>query len=175
MLPPCRPGLRQPARLDGENDLVHLLTGEQHIQFAFDVGHVAVRHHVGRHRRLELRLSPKHHHRKEFLFRDAQEFLQHHHMLVVLMERILELESSAAGQRLRPLRTFLVAENPAGHVLGFNDKDAEARHDDVINLRRAVRRGQRDVVDVFVDVGVEEDFLGEGGLEFAGEAFEKCL
>lgn len=173
MLPPCRQGLRQPARLDGENDLVHLLAGKQHIQFAFDVGHVAVRHHVGRHRRLELRLSPKHHHRKEFLIRDAQEFLQRHYMLVVLVERILELELLAAGQRLRPLRTFLVAENPAGHILGFNDKDAEARHDDVIDLRRAVRRGQRDVVDVFVDVGIQEHLLGEGALELSRNAFEK--
>ena len=43
----------------------------------------------------------------------------------------------------------------------------------MVDLCRAIAGGQCDVVDVFVDVGVEEDFLGEGGLEFAGEAFEK--
>ena len=43
----------------------------------------------------------------------------------------------------------------------------------MVDLRRAVAGGKRDVVDVFVNVGVEEDFLGEGGLEFAGEAFEE--
>ena len=76
-------------------------------------------------------------------------------------------------QRLRPLRTLLIAENPTGHVLGLDHENAEARNDDVVDLRRSVACGQRNVVDVFVDVGVKEDFLGEGGLEFAREAFEE--
>ena len=96
-------------------------------------------------------------------------------MPVVLVQRILELKLLAARQRLRPLRTLLIAENPAGHVLGLDHENAEARNDDVVDLRRAVAGGQCDVVDVFVDVGVEEDFLGKGGLEFAGEAFEEGL
>ncbi len=96
-------------------------------------------------------------------------------MPVILVQGILERKLLAARQRLHPLRTLLIAENPAGHVLGFDHENAEARNDDVIDLRRAVAGGQRDVVDVFVDVSVEEDFFGEGGLEFAGEALEEGL
>ena len=84
-------------------------------------------------------------------------------MPVILVQRILERKLLAAGQRLRPLRTLLITENPAGHVLGFDHENAEARNDDVVDLRRAIAGGQRDVVDVFVDVGIEEDLLGEGG------------
>ena len=93
-------------------------------------------------------------------------------MPVILVQRILERKLLAAGQRLRPLRTLLIAENPAGHVLGLDHENAEARNDDVVDLRRAVAGGQRDVVDVFVDVGVEEDFFGEGGLEFAKKSLQ---
>ena len=132
---PGGPRLRQHAGLDGQNNVVHLLTREEHIALTLDVGHIAVRHHVGRHGRLEFRLAPEHHDRENLLLLNTQEFLQRLHMQVVLVQRILELKLLAARQGLRPLRTLLIAENPAGHDLGFDHENAEARNDDVVDLR----------------------------------------
>ena len=96
-------------------------------------------------------------------------------MPVILVQRILELELLAARQGLRPLRTLLIAKNPAGHVFGLDHENAEARNDDVVDLRRALAGGQRDVVDVFVDVGIEEDFFGDCGLQLSKQSLQRRL
>src|ERR1035437_6229800 len=60
--------------------------------------------------------------------------------------RLLELEF-LAKQALRPLRVFLVAENPAVHVLRLHDENAIAGYDHMVDLRGAVGGGYGDVID----------------------------
>ena len=163
------PTLRQHSRTYYANDLIHLLARKQHVQLALDVCHIAMRYHVFWHRRLEFRLAPKHYYRKEILFPNAQEFLQRLHMLIVLMERVLKLVFFAC-QHLRPLRALFITEDPARHILRFDDKYAEARNNDVINLRScawAIRCRQRDVVDIDVDIRVKKHLVCERALQFS--------
>ncbi len=48
VLAPGGPRLGQHAGLDGQNNVVHLLAGEEHIALTLDVGHIAVRDRVCR-------------------------------------------------------------------------------------------------------------------------------
>ena len=100
-----------------------------------------------------------------------QKFFQRLCMPIVLVQRVLKTELLAV-ERLRPLRLLLVAENPAFHVLRLDHEDAVTRDDDVVNLGRAVGRGDRDVVEVAVHVAIEDDLLGNGQHGFADPPFE---
>lgn len=60
-------------------------------------------------------------------------------VLVVLAQRVLELER-ALEELLRPLGLALRTKNPSPHVFSFEHENAVHRHDDVIDLRRAVWR-----------------------------------
>jgi hypothetical protein len=57
---------------------------------------------------------------------------------------------------LRPVRVPLAAENPAAHVLRLNYKDSEGRHEDVIDLRRAVCSRNDDAVNAPVGILIQE-------------------
>ena len=75
-------------------------------------------------------------------------------VLVVLSQRVLEFER-ALVELLRPLRLLLAAENPAAHVLRFQHEDAVGGEEYVVDLCRAVRRVQGDVVQAAVGLLVQ--------------------
>lgn len=72
----------------------------------------------------------------------------------ILAERILELKFFPEV-RHGSLRGVFVAENPAVVVLGFDDKDAVARHQHVIDLRGAVARRHDHVVKASVHLIIQ--------------------
>ena len=59
------------------------------------------------------------------------------------------------SERLRPLGVGGLAEDPAAHVLCFDDEYAEFRDDDVIDLCRPVLRWQSDIMKLMVCISVE--------------------
>ncbi|MNR28679.1 hypothetical protein D3C85_1460140 [compost metagenome] len=75
-------------------------------------------------------------------------------MLVVLPQRVLKPEAVLV-ELLRPLGLLLATEDPAAHVLGFQHEHAEARDEHVVDLRGAVRRRQRDVVQAAIGLLVQ--------------------
>lgn len=85
---------------------------------------------------------------------DAKGGFQGFEVLVVLPQRVLEFEG-AFVELLRPLRLLLAAEDPAAHVLRFQHEDAVRREEYVVDLRGAVRRVQRDVVQAAVGLLVQ--------------------
>lgn len=85
---------------------------------------------------------------------DAKGGFQGFEVLVVLAQRVLELEG-AFVEFLRPLRLFLAAEDPAAHVLRFQHEDAVGREEDVVDLGGAVRRIQGDVVQAAVGLLIQ--------------------
>lgn len=70
-------------------------------------------------------------------------------VFIVLPQRVLEFEG-AFVELLRPLCLFLAAKDPAAHVLRFQHEDAVGREEYVVNLRGAVWRVQRGVVQATV-------------------------
>ena len=85
---------------------------------------------------------------------DAKGGFQGLEVLVVLPQRVLELEG-AFVELLRPLRLLLAAEDPAAHVLGFQHEDAVGREEYVVDLGGAVGRVQGDVVQTAVALLVQ--------------------
>ena len=97
---------------------------------------------------------------------DAKGGFQGLEVLVVLPQRVLELEG-AFVELLRPLRLLLAAEDPAAHVLGFQHEDAEGREEYVVDLGGAVRGGQGDVVQAAVGLLVQLPMGEQPYQEFA--------
>lgn len=88
----------------------------------------------------------------EMVFRQIEHGLQRFDVAVVLVDWILETGFFPIN-RLCPLALLRVAENPAGIMFGFNDKDAGVGDEHMINLGRAVGGGERNVVDQEVWAG----------------------
>ena len=134
MFPMCLPVSWQPACLKGLDDLRHLFIREEYVRLSLDIGDVSSVHHVRRHCCLECAVAPKHHDGVESLMRKPQELGERPGVTIVLARWVLKA-SLLAVEKLRPLRLFLVSEDPAVHVLGLNHKDAEARDKHMIDLR----------------------------------------
>lgn len=77
---------------------------------------------------------------------DAKQALNNLYVVVVLAQGILKLRFVAVHD-LRPPCLVFVTENPTRHVFGFNHEDAVAGQDDVIDLCRAVRSWQGNIVE----------------------------
>ena len=90
-------------------------------------------------------------------------------MFVVLPQRVLELER-AFVELLRPLRLLFAAEDPAAHVLRFQHEDAVGREEYVVDLRGAVWRVQRDVVQAAVDLLIQLKMGEQAHQKFANMA-----
>lgn len=133
---------------------------------ALNVSGVAAAHNVGRKRCLELALAPEHDDRHEFAVIDAQEFRQCLGVAIVLVEWILEFVLLSKNA-LCPLRILLITEDPPIHVLRFDYEYSVSRHNDMVNLRCSLGRGDRNVVDVKVNLGIEKYLFGEGSLNLA--------
>lgn len=101
---------------------------------------------------------------------DAKGGFQGFEVLVVLPQRVLELEA-APGEALRPLRLALTAKDPAAHILGFQDEDAIGREEDVIDLRGAVGRVQGDVMQAAVGALIELPVREEAYQQLTDMAF----
>lgn len=91
---------------------------------------------------------------------------------VVLAEGILKA-GFVAVDALAPGGVVFVAEDPALHVFGFDDEDAEFGDKDMIDLGGAVFGLEDEVVDAAVDGFVEGEPHSEGGDLFAEPAFEE--
>ncbi len=52
---------------------------------------------------------------------------------------------AATTYPLRPLRAARISNNQAAKILGFDDEYAEARDNDMVDLRRSIETGQDDV------------------------------
>ena len=90
-------------------------------------------------------------------------------VLVVLPQRVLEFER-AFVELLRPLRLVLAAEDPAAHVLRFQHEDAVGREEYVVDLRGAVRRIERDIVQAAVGLLIKLPMGKQPHQEFANMA-----
>jgi hypothetical protein len=93
-------------------------------------------------------------------------------MPVVLVQWILEA-IFLTEQALCPLRTFLIAENPAIHVLRFDHENAVPRDNNMVDLGRPVSVLESNVVDRRVDFRIEQNLLSECACGFADPAFDK--
>lgn len=132
------PGLFQHGAVYLEKDALDLAFGQDGSGPGEDVsGKVARAHDVVRHVRLELRLSSENDHGKELVFPDLQQGFEFLDVFVVLSEGVLE-RVLALAESLGPFGVVRVSENPAAHVLGFDDEDAVFRNNDVVDLRCAV-------------------------------------
>lgn len=109
---------------------------------------------VGRHLGLEGAAAGKGDHRVQVLGADAKGGFQGFEVFVVLSQWILELEA-ALVELLRPLSLLLAAEDPHAHVLRFQHKDAVGREKYLVDLRSAVWRVQRAVVQAVVGLLVQ--------------------
>lgn len=98
---------------------------------------------------------------------DAKGGFQGFEVLVVLPQRVLELEG-AFVELLHPLRLLLAAEDPAAHVLCFQHEDAVGRKKYVVDLRGAVRRVQGDVVQAAVGLLIQLPMGEQAHQQFTG-------
>lgn len=110
--------------------------------------------HVGWHFGFEGAAADEGDDRVQVLDADAKGGLHGFEVLVVLPQRVLEFEG-AFVELLRPLRLLLAAEDPATHVLRFQHKDAVRREKYMVDLRGAVRRVQRDVVQAAIGLLIQ--------------------
>ena len=94
-------------------------------------------------------------------------------MAVVLVERVLE-GLFGAVEALGPLRSVGSAEDPASDVFRFNDEDAVAGDEEVIDLGGAIVGGNDDVVKAPVDGGPEKEPKAETHLHLADPAEVAC-
>ena len=163
MLTPRLPSLGQHPGLYRSDDFGDLGLRKEHLRLALDVACVSPIHDIGRHRGLELTLSPEHDDRIELALLNPQEIGQGSGVPVVLMQRVLELEL-LAEEVLSPLRTLLVSVDPAVDILCLDDEYSVTRDDDVVDLGRPVRNGDCDIVDVDVRVGIKKELLCQGAL-----------
>ncbi len=109
-------------------------------------GQLADLDHPTRDLGLELRFAAEDDHGANCLRRqEIQHALDRPDVPVVLEERVLELESGPK-ENLSPPSSARAPEEPSAIVLGFNHEHAEAGHQDVIHLSRAVIHGKGDVV-----------------------------
>lgn len=94
---------------------------------------------IWRHFSFERAITDKGDDRVKVLRRYLQGGFEGFQVLVVLAQRVLEFER-ALEELLRPLGLALRTKNPPPHVFSFEYENAVHRHDDVIDLRRAVWR-----------------------------------
>ena len=85
---------------------------------------------------------------------EHQEFGQCSRMPVILSQRILE-PPFFIKQNSRPFRTVFASENPSIHIFRLYHKDSEGGDNDMINLRRSIRRWDDDVFKSCVQISVQ--------------------
>ena len=76
-------------------------------------------------------------------------------MPVILADRIGKGVFFKARQGVRPFFLFRAAENPALKIFGLNHEHAERRNDNIVNLRRAVERGDNQIGKMAVLRGIQ--------------------
>ena len=76
-------------------------------------------------------------------------------MPVILADGIGKGVFFKARQGVRPFFLFCAAENPALKIFGLNHEHAERRNDNIVNLRRAVGRGDNQIGKMAVLRGIQ--------------------
>lgn len=155
--------------LDGCDDLLHVLIGEQRFAMPADIARQAVSEDVAGHGGLQFRLADEEDNRVHAGSGQAQVFFEAAEMPIVLLQWVLEAERFFI-ELLRPLAVLLVAIDPAIHGLGFNDEEAVSRDDQVVDLCGAVGSGDDDVVELAVGSRREPEPQAQTGADFAKPA-----
>lgn len=101
--------------------------------------------HVFRHLGLRSGRADKGHDRVDPLGREPQTRLDNLDMFVILSQRVLKTRL-VPGQDLGPARLPRIAKDPACHGLRLDHEDPAARDHHMVDLRRALRRGQRQIM-----------------------------
>jgi hypothetical protein len=116
-----------------------LVNRKQGVRLGSDVGdEPSSAQDVGRHWSLEFAVPNEHHHGMETSGIELEKIFHGPPVLVVLMQRILELVFPLE-EDLRPPLGPLVTEDPTGEVLRFNHEDPKLGYDDVVHLRGPIR------------------------------------
>jgi len=135
-------GCRKAVVVDARNDLINLFDRDYLLAKGLDEPDVlTTSNDIRGEVRLETGCSRKDDDGVDRTPRDFQRCLERPHVCVVLAQRVLELERVPENP-LGPLSVILGTEDPPSHVLCFDHKDAEARNDDVIDLRCPAIRSQ---------------------------------
>ena len=122
---------------------------------------------VWRHGRLERCIPHKRDNRVDRSNRNPRNARDYPHVPVILPERILNAVGLTVDF-LGPLPIPLLPEDPARHVLCFDNKHSEPGDEDVINLSNATTAGQIDVVKGRVSVFREKSPGNLSHFGFAG-------
>lgn len=146
MLAARLPGIRKRSALERIDDGDDLRLIQHLHRFRLNERRIPFCQYVSRKRRLKDSASPEHDNGVELLFGEAKKLGKHFDVPIVLPQRVLK-PKLPSEQTLRPLRIVLVSEDPALHVLGFDDEDTEAGDDHVVDLRCPVDYLYRDVID----------------------------
>lgn len=75
-------------------------------------------------------------------------------MPIILHQRILERKGLAV-ERLSPVALIFGTEYPPGDILGFYNKHAKGRNDEVVNLCCAIRCGNNHVVESLIQLRIQ--------------------
>jgi hypothetical protein len=92
---------------------------------------------------------------------------------IVLSQRILE-PIFLSKQNLRPLGIVFPSEDPALHVLCFDDKDPKRRKENVVDLRRSVNSWDHKVMNLPVNIRVQKHQHAETGCLLANPPSKRC-
>lgn len=146
---------RQAICLQGMQHGRHLRLAEHRLLKGLDVANPAhALGNIGRHCGLEGAAADKDDNRVHRLRADLQHRLQCLQVLVVLVNRVLELKTLLVNL-LRPPSLLFTAEDPAAHVLRLQHEEAEGRNKHMVDLRSAVRGDQRYVMQAAVDLTIQ--------------------
>ena len=128
--------------------------------------------HILWHRCLELAVADENDNRVNPCMIHIQKFGQAFRVSVILMKRVLKVIFPAVNH-LAPLIITLISEDPAGVGFRLDDDDPVNGNQNMINLGRAVLRGDDNVVNAPVNILVEMNPHPEYKSLFADPSFER--
>ena len=131
-------------------------------------------HHGRRHVRLERSIAEEYNRGLEIMFGNAGQLRDRLDVLVVLAEGILE-PVRHPEYLLGPLRLIFRSEYPALVVLGLDHEYSVPGYNDVVDLGRAIFRGEHDVADDAIDIPVQAHYQDAVDKKFPEPAFDLRL
>ena len=132
----------------------------------------ASRQHIRRKRGLQFAITNEEHYRTKLLRVELEVLSQALSVAEILPQRILKRKFlSEMGHR--PLRRVFVAKNPTAIVLSFDNEDAVAGHEHMIDLRGAIARRHNHVMESMIDLLIQMVPQSKLGDLFAQPAFEE--
>lgn len=160
------------ATLNLRHRMLNLRFAEDRLSKRLDVRDVTPStRYIRRHGGLERAIASEDDDRVNGRRRHIKHRFQRLHMLVVLTERILKSER-LPKYCLSPLGLTFTPEDPTSHVLSFHNEYAKSTHDDMVNLRGAVRCRKRYIVKRVVGLCGKPKPRGETNKRLSAHPFE---